>query len=462
MRRHAPVLAILAASAAAAALLLLLPPFGDEPVPGPDPDPLEAPGPKDAGDGPPAPREPPPSVPPALPGIPAPAPPAGEPWARVTGNVRDEAGAPLPGVLVALAAPWGSTDRLLGPAQAFDRLRTGVPSSWASAETAADGSFALAASKPGPHLLLAGPPAFLEAWAEVGLRPGAPPAPVALVLRKGLSVEGRVADLVTGEGVEGVSILAEQPGEAFGGTRRRKAVSAAFGRFAVEGLDAGPVLLKTVVPESLEVVAPEETIEAVGGGRDLRIDVAPVGRVEFRALWTDTGEPVDGLAHVRAADGEPGDRRWRHFYARVVREGPGVFVLVALAGSCDYLLAVPSLGDVRARFEVLPRRRTVRAEPVLFGRGPWLEGDLGWWADPNLPEGEALARGAQVFAERLDAPGEPVRSARIPPEKSRTVHYRVPLPGPGRWLFTALSPGCAPAQAEFAVGKGGATWNVAF
>ncbi|MCU0723353.1 MAG: carboxypeptidase-like regulatory domain-containing protein, partial [Planctomycetes bacterium] len=185
-------------------------------------------------------------------------PPAGPVGAlEVRGALLDEEGGPVEGApvhLVPVADEAGGARRAWAAFLALSAGDGAVPDGWSRAVSGKDGRFDFEVSKPGRHLLLAGPPDRMESWLELSLAPGSSPVEPTLVLRAGLPVAGRVVEDETGAGVPGVAVSAFQrprPGEA--GGRARETVSGPDGGFSLAGFEPGPVELRASAAGAVHV-----------------------------------------------------------------------------------------------------------------------------------------------------------------------------------------------------------------
>ncbi len=168
---------------------------------------------------------------------------------RIAGRVVDDSGAPVPDVLVtATPTEWGSLHAA------------------AQAETGDDGSFALAGLDAGVHSVVA---------RSAGRAPvvlpevTAPAEDLAIVMRAGGAVSGRVVDEDSGKPVAAFSITILRPD---GPLRDTTVADATFmdseGRFTMSGLADGPVKVAARAPG----YAPSAPVQAdVGGSVELRL-----------------------------------------------------------------------------------------------------------------------------------------------------------------------------------------------
>jgi len=477
MKTNLCILAALIAALAACliALFILWPEERELPIQPPPPpgtEPLRKPGSDAVPGAAPAASSPSAAEPPASGRPPKPAL-AGETRRRISGRVVDAAGAPMPGVDVVVALPWPTTGRPPDLCDAFDMIQKNVPESWPRGSTAEDGTFVLEAPRLGRCLLLAGPPSFKEVWAEVEVRADSDPPPAVLVLEKGFAVEGRVVDGLSGQGIEGIEISARQESEVPGQgslTRRRDSSSGPFGMFTIEGLGPGEASFELRKLPGRGYVDAGSGFKAQAGTRDFRIELFPLGAVEFRATREDTGEPLDAWiiqvrverspdpSRVPALGDPPGP--WL-FPCSVSREAPGKFLLEAIAGSRDYVFETEGFCPVRARFEVEPRERTVRGEPVVFSRGAWIEGPLSF-ETPQDPHEAKPTKGAFLYTEKLGVPQPALRLTRLPATEAAPEKYWIAGLEPGLYRLTALAPGFRPVQADVEARPGGTTWGISF
>ena len=302
--------------------------------------------------------------------------------ATITGVVRDQLGAPVPGVRVSAE---------FGPMGFGSTSRT---------ETDEQGAFVVGRLRPGTWTLRATSARHLPGAAEQRLEAGQQLEGVVITLEAGAAIAGRVVD-ERGVGVGGMSVTSqrtERTGEVeiVRFSDEEAAVTGADGSFVVAGLEGQ-----------------RATLKAYGDGHTTAIQVVEVGaepvvmRVQRLArisgvLVNETGDPVAGSRVRASTDGgaEGGATALvedvadldlhRIDGARATTDEAGRFVIEGVR---------PGAVRIKAEGEAhLPvERRGLRIEPAQHLEGVRL-----------------LARaGASATVEVVDESGEPVAGARV-------------------------------------------------
>lgn len=163
------------------------------------------------------------------------------------------------------------------------------------AESAEDGSFRIAGLDLGTLTLLVRAPGFKEAVLDVTIADEGPPRPVTVVLKRGLSIMGRVEDS-QGAAAGGVTVIAEP------GSEQQSRRLASFpehvrtdpdGRFVVAGLDPGWFQVTAIDDAGARA---SEVVEA-GREEELVLRLRAPGSLLCRVLQPE-GAPIEG-AEVR-------------------------------------------------------------------------------------------------------------------------------------------------------------------
>ncbi|HYO12902.1 MAG TPA: carboxypeptidase regulatory-like domain-containing protein [Thermoanaerobaculia bacterium] len=351
------------------------------------------------------------------------------PGMKVEGTVVDPQGQPLEGVRVAVQP----TD--------FLSMRTFSLREEPS-KTGPDGRFAISGLREGQRI-------DIKAWREGYLQGAAvaldipAPGPVRIVLEPGARVAGRVVT-EDGKPIANVGVYAsgEEGGLGMGRLRRGAARTDETGRFELDGLEPGKLVLRAVAAGYLGA---EARVEAVAGAEtpDVRIVLRMGAVVTGRVLGPD-GAPVPG-ADVRVI--------------QTSREET-VYALAAGGARTD--------GEGNYRLAGIEEgRRSIAASHDDFQRAVK---DLDVRAGENRLDLQ-LGRGHPVTGRVVDAAGRPVADARVvlstrgfghggegPQEAASSADgsFRFPSVASGTYVLSASREGYAPGALPDPVQVGGA------
>ncbi len=389
-----------------------------------------------------------------------------EPRRLVKGSVTDETGLPLHGVRLVLALPWGRGQGFAGPGEALRMFRETSMSSWPSASSMADGSFQIEATKTGRCFLIADSPSHRQECVQVDVPSGADPEAILLILAKGLSIEGKVVDGLSGKGMEGICVVmrqASRPGFGSDDAMEKQVPAGAEGAFVAGGFRAGQVLLSPKLQGMPEYTTIRQELAVNAGDLGVRIVIWPLGSVEFMAIPEDGEDPAPVVVQAWVTD-VPGAQRYpflpyNAFMPFVRQNSPSIFVLRSIAGTHEYVLEAPGFVPARVEFNVEAGKKTTRTEPVVFSRGASIGGRIKLEA---VDEGGVIPpwRGGTCHFERIDRPEGFIRSVPLGDCSRIPESYSITGLEPGKYLFTILSAGRQPLQAELSVEDGPNTWDI--
>jgi RNA polymerase sigma factor (sigma-70 family) len=327
------------------------------------------------------------------------------PGAPLKGKVVDEAGAPVPGALIACEASRTAGAKGMAKAicllAAFSRGNTALEAD--TTRSGEDGSFSLRSLEPVPQDVKTAKDGFATTWMR-GVTPGE--RAVTLVLHRGVSISGR-ALAPDGSPLGGVELELQETLVGGGGKGRRAGVMEDFdllgerirrgstgsdGRFRLEGIEAG----------AYDLIARAKGLPREK--RDVRIDKEPVdvGDVEFEApasiagiVLGPAGAPLEGAqvrARLPASDGERFRESEREVLSEAVSGAGGRFLLGGLATG-TFEVAVTAGAGLRS----LSREVETGGQPVVIR----LDGGLTIAGTCLDPEG-APVEGASVGLEGVE------------------------------------------------------------
>ncbi|MHC5037734.1 MAG: RNA polymerase sigma factor [Planctomycetota bacterium] len=390
----------------------------------------------------------------------------------IRGRIEDLAGNPVSGARVLLGPGperGNSINRRLGGA--FEQIEGRYRFVHPNETTAGDGSFRFPGLKPGIHILATRPRGYLEAWKVVTLREGTESPEIVLKVSRGLAVSGRVVDMDTGAGVEGIPIYGRQsaPKEYFSKWRRQETVSGPNGAFTLDGFLPRQVTVYPRIPKNREITyLPERTrrgdwdresrltvwglrfskiVEA--GASDVVFRVFPRGSVEFQAVEKETRRHI--FARIEATLAAPQDnfpRIWMR------GEGEGKYVMTAPAGERSFILKAEGFQPCRVDIRVHAHQRTLRLEPIEFesaGSLPAIDGVV----TTRLPVEKGSGWGVCVYYEECSAEKRRIQVAHTGKVDPRRNRYRIPLQRPGKYRLVAFATGHVPYVLEVSVGDTG-------
>jgi protocatechuate 3,4-dioxygenase beta subunit len=343
------------------------------------------------------------------------------PGFNVEGTVVDPQGKPVEGAMV-VAQP---TDFLM--MRTFSQVEE-------PPKTGPDGRFAIPGLREGQRI-------DVQAWKEGYLQGAAvavdipAPGPVRIVLEPGLRITGRVV-AEDGKPVAEAAVyaLSEESGTRMSRSRSGGGHTDETGRFTLEGLEPGKLLVQAAAPGYL---AGETRVEAMAGAEppEVRIVLRAGAVVTGRVLGPD-GAPVPG-ADVRTV--------------QTSREEAGFSFRMGGSARTD--------GEGRYRLESIEEgRRSIAASHPDFQRAVK---DLDVRAGENRLDLQ-LDRGFPVTGRVVDSGGRPVADARVrlssrgfglgfgPEEMEEAASgadgaFQFPSVAPGTYGISASKEGYAPA-----------------